>query len=139
MPAGSPQRARRARQPPRPGRRHGDRVQQQQRSDGDPHRDDSVNGSIQRRAQPGRLAGFQLPDQVHQRRRRIPGQRILRTSPAVPAAEPSPVAPARPGLAFAAIWPLPARIRHGRPRRLVIHALAAALTPCRWRCHASQQ
>ena len=47
--------------------------------------------------------------------------------PAVPAAGPPPAAPARPGPLLAAVWLLPARIRHGRPLRLAIRALAAAL------------
>ena len=47
--------------------------------------------------------------------------------PAVPAAGPPPAASARPGRLLAAVWQLPARIRHGRPLRLAIRALAAAL------------
>jgi curved DNA-binding protein CbpA len=35
--------------------------------------------------------------------------------------------PAGPGDLLAAVWQLPARIRHGRPLRLVIRALAAAV------------
>jgi hypothetical protein len=45
-----------------------------------------------------------------------------------PAGRPSrPSWSARPGDLIAAGWQLPARIRHGRPLRLVIRALAAAL------------
>jgi len=49
--------------------------------------------------------------------------------PAIPAdAEPSPAtAPARTPWSPGAIWLLPSRIRHGRPLRLVIRALAATL------------
>jgi hypothetical protein len=49
--------------------------------------------------------------------------------PAIPAdAEPSPAtAPARAPWSPRAIWLLPSRIRHGRPLRLVIRALAATL------------
>ena len=47
--------------------------------------------------------------------------------PAVPAAGPPTAAPARPGHLLDAMWQLPARIRHGRPLRLAIRALAAAL------------
>ena len=49
--------------------------------------------------------------------------------PAIPAdAEPSPAAaPARAPWSPGAIWLLPSRIRHGRPLRLVIRALAATL------------
>ena len=39
-----------------------------------------------------------------------------------------PSRPARPGDLIAAVGQLPARIRHGRPLRLVIRALAAAVT-----------
>jgi hypothetical protein len=42
-------------------------------------------------------------------------------------AGPPPAAPVRPGPLLAALWQLPARIRHGRPLRLLIRALAAAL------------
>lgn len=45
--------------------------------------------------------------------------------PVIPAADPPPAD--RPGDLLAAIWPLRARIRHGRPRRLLIRALAAAV------------
>ena len=54
--------------------------------------------------------------------------------PAVPAAGPPPAAPVRPGNLLAAVQrllaascQLPARIRHGRPLRLAIRALAACL------------
>lgn len=59
--------------------------------------------------------------------------------PVIPAADPPPAdrpgrpwpwpvgLPSRPGDLLAAIWPLRARIRHGRPRRLLIRALAAAV------------
>ena len=47
---------------------------------------------------------------------------------AAPAAGPAPaVAPARVTWQPGAVWLLPSRIRHGRPLRLVIRALAAAL------------
>jgi hypothetical protein len=53
--------------------------------------------------------------------------------PAVPPApgfsadEPPFEAPVRPGRLLAAAWQLPARIRHGRPLRLLIRAAVAAL------------
>src|SRR6202453_1726485 len=48
--------------------------------------------------------------------------------PAVPAPEPPPsAAPARVPWAPGAVWLLPSRIRYGRPLRLPIRALAAAL------------
>jgi hypothetical protein len=54
--------------------------------------------------------------------------------PAVPGPEPSPAAEPSPGAAPArltwspgAVWLLPSRIRYGRPLRVLIRALAAAL------------
>jgi curved DNA-binding protein CbpA len=50
--------------------------------------------------------------------------------PAVPGFspdEPQLEAPVRPGRLLAAAWQLPARIRHGRPLRLLIRAAVAAL------------
>jgi hypothetical protein len=54
--------------------------------------------------------------------------------PPVPGTEPSPAAgpapaaaPARVTWQLSAVWLLPSRIRHGRPLRLIIRALAAAL------------
>ncbi len=50
--------------------------------------------------------------------------------PAVPGTEPAPAAgpaPARVTWRPGAVWLLPSRIRHGRPLRLIIRALAAAL------------
>jgi hypothetical protein len=48
--------------------------------------------------------------------------------PVVPAPEPSPsVAPARVPWSPGTVWLLPSRIRYGRPLRLLIRALAAAL------------
>jgi len=48
--------------------------------------------------------------------------------PVVPGTEPAPAAaPARVLWQPGAVWLLPSRIRHGRPLRLIIRALAAAL------------
>jgi len=47
--------------------------------------------------------------------------------PAYTSAEAPPEAPVRPGQLLAAAWQLPARIRHGRPLRLLIRAAVAAL------------
>jgi hypothetical protein len=49
------------------------------------------------------------------------------TAGAEAAAGPLPAAPVRPGHLLAALWHLPARIRHGRPLRLLVRALAACL------------
>ena len=57
----------------------------------------------------------------------VPLSAVDGTGPAPAARSSRPSWSARPGDLIAAGWQLPARIRHGRPLRLVLRALAAAL------------